>query len=76
MPMKPDQELENALMDFLMDGESSIADASITLRKSPTILMRVAGRLQMRGLVSSRMAMSLYGRPELRWFMAKTRKAA
>ena len=76
MPPRPDPQLETLLMDYLHEGEASIADASIELRKSPTILFRVASRLKERGLVDNRMAKSVYGRPELRWFLVKTKKAA
>lgn len=69
-------ELENLLMDFLMDGECSIADASFELHKSPTVLFRVAARLKERGLLDNRLCRSAYGRPELRWFLARTQKAA
>lgn len=70
------QELENTLMDFLMDGESSMADASHELRRSANVLFRVAARLKVRGLLESRLCESAYGRPELRWFHVRTRKAA
>lgn len=66
------EELENALMDYLMDGEASMADASVELSKSPNVLFRVATRLKERGLIDSRLCRSHYGRPELRWFMART----
>lgn len=69
-------ELETALLDFLMEGESSMADAAHEMRKSPNVLFRVATRLKEMGLLDSRMCRSHYGRPELRWFHARTRKAA
>lgn len=74
--MKKGEELENVLMDYLMDGEASMADASFALRKSPNVLFRVASRLRDRGLLESRLCKSAYGRPEIRWFLARTRKAA
>lgn len=69
-------ELENRLLDYLMDGEASMADAAHELRKSATVLFRVASRLRERGLLDHRLCRSHYGRPELRWFHAKTRKVA
>ncbi len=69
-------ELEEALLDFLMEGECCIADAALEMRKSPNVLFRVASRLKERGLLDSRLCRSHYGRPELRWFHARTRKAA
>lgn len=76
MKKRPGEELENLLMDFLMDGECTMADASHELHKSPNVLFRVATRLKGRGLLESRLCESAYGRPELRWFLARTRKAA
>lgn len=76
MPPRPDPELETLLLDYLHEGEASIADASIELRKSPTVLFRVANRLKERGLLDSRMTRSAYGRPEIRWFHVRTRKVA
>lgn len=76
MPLKPDPEIENALMDFLMDGEASLAEAAEELGRSPTVLARVASRLQQKGLICSRVGRSMYGRSEVRWSMVMTRKAA
>lgn len=72
--MKPN--IENQLMDYLMSGEATLELAAVALRTSGKRLGRVARSLEQRGLLVSRWAHSHYGKPELWWGMARTRKAA
>lgn len=74
--MKSDQQIEDALMDRLMDGEATMTDLSCELHRTPSLLTRVAGQLKAQGLIESRLVESIYGRPEVRYYMARTRKAA
>lgn len=68
--------LENDFMDVLHDGEITIQDASLLMHKTPKALYRVAARLEVKGLIASHVCRSRYGRPEVRWFLTRTKKAA
>lgn len=68
--------LENQFMDLLYDGEITIAEAALVMHKTPKALYRVAARLEVKGLIRSHVCRSRYGRPEVRWFLTRTRKAA
>lgn len=68
--------IANDFMDHLYEGESTISDASLILRLTPKTLYRVAARLEVQGLIASHVCRSRYGRPEVRWFLTRTRKAA
>lgn len=74
--MKSDQQIEEALMDRLMDGEATMTDLSCELHRTPSLLTRVASQLKARGLIVSRIVESVHGRAEVRYSMARTRKAA
>ncbi|WP_420465600.1 hypothetical protein [Panacagrimonas sp.] len=68
------EELENALMDYLMDGEATLQEACFDLKVSTPYLHRIAGYLQAQGLVDSRVCHT-GSRIEIRWFMQRTRRA-
>lgn len=74
-PRKIEQQECNQLMDYLMDGEETLQQASFDLKISTQYLARVANYLQAQGLVDSRTA-TVGGRREIRWFMQRTRRAA
>lgn len=68
------QECEK-LMDYLMDGEETLQQASSELKISKQYLAQIATYLQAQGLVDSRKA-TVGGRREIRWFMRRTRRSA
>lgn len=74
--MKPFEQIETQLMDYLMAGESTLELAALALRTSGKRLRRVARNLQMQGLIQVRNVVSHYGKAELWWSMCRTRKAA
>lgn len=69
-------ELEELIMDELMDGEATIGDLSEELRLSAGTVSRILMYLMSLGLVDSRSTVSLYGHPEIRYFMKRTTRQA
>ncbi len=69
-------ELEDLLNHYFRNGEASIGQAALDLKMSPTVLMRVARRMESRGELVSRHVTTHQGRKEARWCVVMTRKAA
>lgn len=74
--MRSERDIEELLMDQLMEGEATMTDLAQEMARNPGYLMRVAENLKSRGLIGSRKVLSIYGRPEVRYYMVRTRKAA
>lgn len=68
--------IASEFMDHLYDGEATISDSAMVLRLTRKTLFRVAARLEVQGLIASRVCRSRYGKTEVRWFLTRTRKAA
>lgn len=68
--------IEEQFMDRLMDGEATMTDLAQEMSRHPSSLHRVARNLLEQGLIGKRLIVSVHNRPETRYFMVRTKKAA
>lgn len=69
-------EIEQIFHDYLLDGESTMTQATVELKMCSSVLNAAAKRLEDRGEIERRLVTSHYKKTEWRWSVRRTQRKA